>query len=548
MSDETNLADVNATLASQGRTLSELAKTSKETAKGISAFLEHVKSTDERDRREGEEDRRETKKASVIGGTLTKVGGLAVSAGKGLGGLGKSALGKIGALGTGFLGGLLSSKLLRFGIPALGVLFGDEIAEMLTGPDAKQEVKDQVAGAIKGGAIGFLFGPRFAAIGALLGSLMENKEIDKQAGKLVTTLREMGITLPSLSGIFKSINEGVADGLKGINALLKGDFSVDSTVDALKLLGGAAFLISPAGSLFLLKSMAKSPVGRILMGLAAIGYGTGLLGGDDKTVDTSNPSEMRSREMKPIGTAVGDFKNFFKGLDAIDIASIVAGFALLGDSLYKLGKGMYNMFTSSFSKKIVSKVTSSMTSLIKNAAGLGSGFLKGLLNAGRFGMSMVGNLPVLLPLAAMGGLLYVLNNKESSQKLAAKTRGTESLGKATKKAMDEGFGLFGTTGADLIRGKNEATKPRTAIDDKIYTYKGKPTALNLSEYFLNQPDRRMSPGGMSGGIVDSYKNYVTNNQNTAALLGNAVQVGHDIGDQLDPNKNPGFNRLAFSGF
>ena len=63
-------------------------------------------------------------------------------------------------------------------------MFGDEIAEMLTGPDAKKEVKDQVAGAIKGGAIGFLLGPRFGAIGALLGALVKNKDIDQQAGDL----------------------------------------------------------------------------------------------------------------------------------------------------------------------------------------------------------------------------------------------------------------------------------------------------------------------------------------------------------------------------
>ena len=39
-------------------------------------------------------------------------------------------------------------------------------------------------------------------------------------------------------------------------------------------------------------------------------------------------------------------------------------------------------------------------------------------NGGRHAMSMVRGLPVLLPLAAVAGLTYVLNNKESSEKLA----------------------------------------------------------------------------------------------------------------------------------
>ena len=528
----TTLADVNATLGAQNIALSSVVKEQKETNTGISAFLEHLKTTDSRDRREGQEDKREETKASVLGGYAKAAGSGLLSVGKRGLGFGKSALGKIGTLGTGFLGGLLSSKLLRFGLPAIGFLMGDQIAEMLAGPNAKKEVKDMLGGAIKGGALGLLLGPRFAIIGSLLGALVKNDEVDKQAGKLITTLKDMGITLPSLSEIFKKISTGVADGLKGINAMLKGNFSVDSTIDALKLLGGAAFLISPAGSLFLLRGMARSRVGRILMGLAAIGYGTGLLGGDDnKNVDTSNPSEMRSREMNPISTAWGDVKGFFTGLDMIDIASIVGGFALLGDSLWSLGRGMYKMFTSSFSKKAVSKIASSMGNLIKNAASVGSGFLKGLLNAGRFAMSYVGGLPVLLPLAAMGGLLYVLNNKESSQKLAAETRGTNSLGRATKDAMDKGFGITGTTGADLITDwKNEATVSRNAIGDKIYTYKGKPTALNLSEYF--QRDRRTSPGAMGGVVVDtSNSNNVITNQTSAALYGNPGS-GYDLGDEL----------------
>ena len=411
----TTLADVNATLGVTNIALAGVSKNTEKTNEGITGFLDYLKGKDASDRRKEIETTRETKPLlkSITGGAAAIGGGL-VSAGKSTFGFGKSALGKL-AIPAGFIGGfltsLLSSKLLKGGILGLGLLFGDEIAEMLTGPDAKKEVKDQVAGAIKGGSIGFLFGPRFGAIGALLGALVKNPEIDKQAGELVTNLKNMGIDMPKLSDIFKKINAGVADGLKGINAILKGNFSVDSTVDALKLLGGAAFLISPAGSLFLLKGMAKTRVGRVLMALAGIGYATGLFGGDDKKVANEGGGEF-STDTKRVGEDVGGFTSIFKGLDTIDTALLVSGLAYLTKQVADLGMGMYNMFTSSFSKKVVSKVTESMGSLIKNAKGLGSGFLRGLLNAGRFGMSMVGNLPVLLPLAAMGGLLYVLNNKE----------------------------------------------------------------------------------------------------------------------------------------
>ena len=224
----TTLADVNATLGVTNIALAGVSKNTEKTNEGITGFLDYLKGKDASDRRKEIETTRETKPLlkSITGGAAAIGGGL-VSAGKSTFGFGKSALGKL-AIPAGFIGGfltsLLSSKLLKGGILGLGLLFGDEIAEMLTGPDAKKEVKDQVAGAIKGGSIGFLFGPRFGAIGALLGALVKNPEIDKQAGELVTNLKNMGIDMPKLSDIFKKINAGVADGLKGINAILKGNF------------------------------------------------------------------------------------------------------------------------------------------------------------------------------------------------------------------------------------------------------------------------------------------------------------------------------------
>ena len=532
----TTLADVNATLGVTNIALAGVSKNTEKTNEGITGFLDYLKGKDASDRRKEIETTRETKPLlkSITGGAAAIGGGL-VSAGKSTFGFGKSALGKL-AIPAGFIGGfltsLLSSKLLKGGILGLGLLFGDEIAEMLTGPDAKKEVKDQVAGAIKGGSIGFLFGPRFGAIGALLGALVKNPEIDKQAGELVTNLKNMGIDMPKLSDIFKKINAGVADGLKGINAILKGNFSVDSTVDALKLLGGAAFLISPAGSLFLLKGMAKTRVGRVLMALAGIGYATGLFGGDDKKVANEGGGEF-STDTKPVGEDVGGFTSIFKGLDTIDTALLVSGLAYLTKQVADLGMGMYNMFTSSFSKKVVSKVTESMGSLIKNAKGLGSGFLRGLLNAGRFGMSMVGNLPVLLPLAAMGGLLYVLNNKEGKEKGEVANRSIEASAKMTAKTKQFYTGTtafqedFSTDLAGNLNYVGTNKNFRAALKDDI-------TAGNkLAEYFQTG-STKLTGDMIDAGTVKVNSDNINTYQNSAIAIGGsgAFDIRDNLGKQI----------------
>ena len=534
----TTLADVNATLGVTNIALAGVSKNTEKTNEGITGFLDYLKGKDASDRRKEIETTRETKPLlkSITGGAAAIGGGL-VSAGKSTFGFGKSALGKL-AIPAGFIGGfltsLLSSKLLKGSILGLGLLFGDEIAEMLTGPDAKKEVKDQVAGAIKGGSIGFLFGPRFGAIGALLGALAKNKDIDQQAGDLITNLKNMGIDIPKLGGIFESISKGVADGLKGVNAILKGNFSVDSTVDALKLLGGAAFLISPAGSLFLLKGMAKTRVGRVLMALAGIGYATGLFGGDDKKVANEGGGEF-STDTKPVGEDVGGFTSIFKGLDTIDTALLVSGLAYLTKQVADLGMGMYNMFTSSFSKKVVSKVTESMGSLIKNAKGLGSGFLRGLLNAGRFGMSMVGNLPVLLPLAAMGGLLYVLNNREAKEKGERDFRSTKASGKQGKAGVDF-FGSSGTVGfmedfstdaAGNFNYVGTSKKFKAALKDDI-------TAGNkLAEYFQTG-STKLTGDMIDAGTVKVNSDNINTYQNSAIAIGGsgAFDIRDNLGKQI----------------
>jgi len=501
------LADVNTTLGITNIALSSVVSEQKETNKGISAFVDFIKDKDADDARRALEDSRESKPIlKSIGGGASAIGGGLVSAGKSTFGFGKGLLSKL-AIPAGFVGGfltsLLSSKLLKGGIAGLGFMFGDQIAEMLTGPNAKKEVKDQLAGAIKGGALGFLLGPKFAAIGFILGGLIKNDEIDKEAGNLIKTLEDMNITLPSLSGIFKSINTGVADGLKGINAVLKGNFSVDSTVDALKLLGGAAFLISPAGSLFLLKGMAKSRVGRVLMAIAGLGVAANSIFGGDSKQATSNPNEMRANEAKPVGGDVGGLSKFFT-LDNI-IGATTATY--LAKSLYDLGKGGISLFKK-FGK--FGKATDAATDAVNvmQQANKGPGFFKTMANslksgASKFGMLMTRAGPIALPLAAMGGLLYVLNNKESSEKMAMSNRATESSGKITGEAkeffkgttayMDDNAAIAAATNIQFSKGARRRGEGITA------------NTSSLSNYFKNLPPAAstMDPTGNGGNVISS---------------------------------------------
>ena len=294
----TTLAEINATLGTTNIALSSVAKEQKETNKGISSFIEFVKSKDTRDRREDLEESRE-KKASVLSraaGAASAAGGFALGAGKkgldlgkGLfGGIG-GALGKILPIGIAgaFLTSLLGSKLLRGGIAGLGLMFGDKIAEFLTGPNAKKEVKDMVSGAIKGGSLGFLLGPKFALIGAALGALLTNDKVDQEAGRLLLNLEKLGISFPKLSGLFEGISNAVGSGLESINKLIEGT-SEDKAGDigkAMLLVGGVATLLMPGKMAGLVLALSKrllmTPAGLAIMAIAGSGAAINMLMGND---------------------------------------------------------------------------------------------------------------------------------------------------------------------------------------------------------------------------------------------------------------------------
>jgi len=463
----TTLADVNATLGATNIALAGVATNTEKTNEGIVDFLDYLKGKDAVERRQEIENKRETRPllknlktgAAAIGGGL-------VTAGKSTFGFGKGLLSKLaipaGFL-TGFLTNLLSSKLLRFGVAGLGVMFGDEIAEFLTGPDAEKEVKNQVSGAIKGGALGLLLGPRFAIIGSILGGLFADKEVDKQAGELVDTLRDMEISVPSMTKVFKTINTGVADGLKGINSLLKGEFDLKSTTDALKLIGGAALLVSPAGSFFLLRSLARSKIGRLLITIGGLGLVQGAFGGDETAAvpDAIKGNRNQGSETKvtPAGEDVGGFSSILSyGLNnALDI---FFGYQV-GKGIFNLGKGIVNVTKriTGFGKK-VSKADDSIASILKDIGkktptpkgSVFSRMFSTLFNAvkagGRFGLTFLKGFPLLLPATIMAEITsLLLPTKEMTEEQNLKQNILKMTGNRDAKSTDlgivEDFGLVG---------------------------------------------------------------------------------------------------------
>ena len=310
----TTLAQVNASLGVTNIALSDVAKEQKETNKGISKFVDFLKSKDTRDtaqdnrdraiaardRREDIEDRRE-RKASVISrvgaGAAAGAGALgsgALQLGKKGFGLSKDLFSKLGGilpvgLAGAFLTSLVGSKLFRGGVAGLGLMFGDQLAEMLAGEDAKQEVKDTLGGVIKGGALGFLLGPRFALIGGILGGLLKNQTVDEQAGRLLENLQKLKVKFPKLNKFFTGFSDAVGSGLESINNLLEGksENKFKDIGKSLLLIGGIATLFMPGKILALLAGATKlligTPAGAALLAIAGGGMAINKLIGNEAT-------------------------------------------------------------------------------------------------------------------------------------------------------------------------------------------------------------------------------------------------------------------------
>ena len=392
----TTLADVNATLGLTNIALSKVASNQEETTKGIQGFLDYLEGKDRVERREELEDKREEiKKASVlqrVGGGAAAIGGGLATAGRSAVGFGKSLFSKL-ALPAGLVGGFLtsflSSKLLRGGIAGLGLLFGDQIAEFLLGDDAKAEVKKVFGNAIKGASVGgFLFGKKGFIVGGALTALLQNKTVDEELGRLVDNVDNFAkkIGFDGLLGVLKKISDAVGTGLSGLNDLLEGKINFDSIKNTLGLLAGAAFLISPKGSLLLLSRalgvLLTNPAGLALLAVAA--------GGAFLNKAMGNEISDAEGFLAALGVGTAGFLAYGAGKSVMDLGAMpTEGKEFKKDGKGKVRKLSKGSLPNASARNPLSRMLSTM---VRGVAG----------GVARMGLFTLGAATVMLPLAAIG--------------------------------------------------------------------------------------------------------------------------------------------------
>lgn len=251
----------------------------------------------------------------VFGRMGQTLAGAGSSAAGGLRGL----LGNIGSFLTpaalAALPGILAATLLKRGIPALAVgVFADEIADFLLGPNAEKELKDQVARAIQGGAIGSLLGKKFALIGAAAGFLIDDE--------VAAQMKELGISfaqlfrldvenMEDLKGVMVSIGNFLRNtlksGLQGINHLLNGELKAflfgengegGHLLATLGTLAGLGFIFSPRATFSIMGGLLKGTLSTVIRGIGILWKGVpavlAALGFLGTNIMTSKPGGPRT--------------------------------------------------------------------------------------------------------------------------------------------------------------------------------------------------------------------------------------------------------------
>ena len=272
----TTLAALNDTLLSQGKVLEEVSDNTAKTSGAIDRFVSYM----EGKKGDDLEAQRELKKSLMqkVTGGAAAAGGAVKRGASSLGEQFKLPGGLLGGAGLTALGASLMTGLGRRGVPAaLGVVFADEIGDWVTSQTGKQELGDAAERATLGGSFGLLLGKRFGLIGAAVGALATDENMEKLGTlgeNLKTALDDLKIKLPDLSKVMMAFQEGVGKGLDGVNALITGDWDTlgENFKETAGLLAGMALLIAPGPFMAGLKGFVKfgrSPLGKRFLAIAA---------------------------------------------------------------------------------------------------------------------------------------------------------------------------------------------------------------------------------------------------------------------------------------
>jgi hypothetical protein len=332
-----------------------------------------------------------------------------------------------GLSGAGMMGALsgIGSALLKRGIPGLIItMLADEIADFVfeNVDGVSKDMRDVVERSLSIGGLGLIFGVKFAAIGAVLGAVLTDDNIEKMHkigdsfGVLSTKFFKMfDIQLPSIGDILTSITTTVGSALDGIDALLQGDFDgflaeIDSVAIAM---AGLFTLFAPGKAISLALRGLMLPFTAAKAGIMAM-LGKNKTDVNALTKDPKGPAgskgKLKDGTKVTFNKKTGRFHtDKGKMVKAADVTEIGKKFPRLKNLLRVPGLAQafaaLDLFQLLTTPGSVNDKVSGMSGILGGLGGSVLGAMAGTAFAGVLGLGTAGAGLVLAPLlAGLGGM------------------------------------------------------------------------------------------------------------------------------------------------
>jgi hypothetical protein len=333
-----------------------------------------------------------------------------------------------GLTGAGMMGALsgIGGALLKRGIPGLIItMLADEIADFVFDnvDGVSKNMRDVVERSLSIGGLGLIFGAKFAAIGAVLGAVLSDDNIEKikkigdSFGVLSTKFFTMfNIQLPSIEDILTSITTTVGSALDGIDALLQGDFDgflgeIDSVAIAM---AGLFTLFAPGKAISLALRGLMLPFTAAKAGIMAM-LGKNKTDVNALTKDPKGPAgsqgKLKDGTKVTFNKKTGRFHtDKGKMVKAADVTEIGKKFPKLKNLLRVPGIAQafaaLDLFQLLTSPGSVTDKVAGMSGILGGLGGSTLGGIAGLALGGLTGPAAVVMSPLLGALGGMGGYFF----------------------------------------------------------------------------------------------------------------------------------------------